>query len=240
MNNDNRSTENNYEKLKCIWMASEIIEYKLCDNNFECENCAFDKAMRNLMNKKETQNNSVVNVVDVIYEKLQSIKYDNNITYLKNNLIAKKICSNTYYLGIDPILSSFLDNKSSLELTNNEKNIKAGEPAFRISGSWGEVNLLSPMNYVVYDKVTNPSDNLFNSQWQAIIGFENQKSFRGELLPEEWEDRYLNAINIIKDIKLDFAHEGETMADGGTYVKSLDQLLGNKKYVIILKILINK
>lgn len=240
MNNENRFDSNNYEKLKCIWMASQIIEYKLCDNNFECENCAFDNAMRNLINKKEAEGNTVNNIVDVISEKLRNIKYDESITYLKNNLIAKKVCANIFYLGIDPVLNCFLDSKSSLVLNDSEKNIKTGQPAFRISGSWGSVSLLSPMNFNIYDKVANFSGNPFNAQWQALIGFENRKSFQGELLPEEWEDRYLNAINIIKDIKLDFAHVGETMADGGTQVNSLHQLLGSKKFVIILKLLINK
>ena len=240
MNNGNRFDGNNYEKLKCIWMASQIIEYKLCDNNFECENCVFDNAMRNLINKREAHDNTVTNVVDVISEKLQSIKYDNSIIYLKNNLVAKKICANTFYLGIDPVFSCFLDNKSSLVLNDSEKNIKAGQSIFRISGSWGTVNLLSPMNFIIYDRVANSFGNPLDSQWQAIIGLENRESFWGELLPEEWEDRYLNALNIIKDIKMDFVCEGETMADGGTHVKFLHQLLGSKKYAIILNVLINK
>lgn len=56
----------------------------------------------------------IVNAVNAIFNKLQSIKYETNIIYLKNNLIAKEICANTFYLGINPIWESFLDNVNSM------------------------------------------------------------------------------------------------------------------------------
>lgn len=74
---------NKYEMLKCIWMTSGVIDYKLCDNNFDCENCPFDKVIRNLCDENETQFIGIVNDAKTIFNKLQSIKYDNNIIYLK-------------------------------------------------------------------------------------------------------------------------------------------------------------
>ncbi len=32
--------------LKCIWMECGYVEYKLCDRNYDCENCPFDKAIK--------------------------------------------------------------------------------------------------------------------------------------------------------------------------------------------------
>jgi len=31
---------------KCIWMECGYVEYKLCDRDFDCENCPFDKAIK--------------------------------------------------------------------------------------------------------------------------------------------------------------------------------------------------
>ena len=35
-----------YDEVKCIWADSGIIGYKLCDRNFDCENCDLDKVLR--------------------------------------------------------------------------------------------------------------------------------------------------------------------------------------------------
>jgi hypothetical protein len=233
MNIKNEYHGNNYEKLKCIWMASKIIEYKLCDNRFDCDNCMFDKGIKNLLYKKETQ----VNVLDIISEKLHRVKYDDNIIYLKNNLIVKEICSNTFYLGIDPILNCFLDTVSSFSLNDSEKKIKIGQPLIQISGMWGAVSLSSPVNFLIYDKVNDSTDNSLRFQWYAIIGLEDRELFRGRLSFEEWDNMHERALCIIEEIKSEIPKVGETMKDGGTQIKFLHQLLGIEKYIIILNVL---
>ncbi|MCS6815782.1 MAG: glycine cleavage system protein H [Blastocatellia bacterium] len=32
--------------LKCVWMLAGIVDYKLCDRDYECEQCPFDRAFR--------------------------------------------------------------------------------------------------------------------------------------------------------------------------------------------------
>lgn len=32
--------------LKCVWMLAKVVDYKLCDQAYECEHCAFDHVMR--------------------------------------------------------------------------------------------------------------------------------------------------------------------------------------------------
>lgn len=36
------------EPMKCIWMEAGVVDYKLCDLEFDCENCPFDRSFRNL------------------------------------------------------------------------------------------------------------------------------------------------------------------------------------------------
>jgi len=31
---------------KCVWMASGVVTYKLCDFQYNCEACPFDQAIR--------------------------------------------------------------------------------------------------------------------------------------------------------------------------------------------------
>jgi hypothetical protein len=237
MNNDNEYLNNNYEKLKCIWMASQVIDYKLCDNQFECENCLFDKVIRNLINKKETHAAGRTNIVDIIFNKLQNIKYDDKIIYLKNNLIAKEIYYNTFYLGVNPILNCFLDSVNSVEVNECGKNISTGQQIINISGAWGMVSLSAPIDFLIYDKCTDPTDNFLSSQWYAIIGIENQQLSKGKLSKEEWDNSHERAISIIEEIKSDALNVGDTIHDGGTQIKFLHQLVGKEKYINILNIL---
>lgn len=33
------------QKKKCVWMEAGVIDYKICDNNFDCNSCHFDRSM---------------------------------------------------------------------------------------------------------------------------------------------------------------------------------------------------
>lgn len=234
MNNQNEFKSNNYEMLKCIWMASQVVEYKLCDNQFDCENCPFDRVMRNLLNEKETQNMGIANIANTISNKLQSIKFDNKIFYLKNNLIAKEICNDTFYLGINPILISFLDSVSSLSVSECRKNILIDQQVIQILGEWGSVSLSAPMNFVIYDLLEFPIETLLEFQWVAIFGAVNQEVSKRRLCQNEWQTMREKAINIIEEIKSHVPQVGTTMMDGGSQIKHLHQLVGKKKYINIL------
>lgn len=234
MSNEKVSISNSYEKLKCIWMASQVIEYKLCDNQFDCENCRFDKVMRNLLNEKETQNTDLSNIANTISSKLRGIKYDNKIIYLKNNLIAKEICKDTFYLGINPILISFLDSVSSLSVSESRKNILTDQPVIQILGEWGSVSLSAPMNFMIYDLLDFPIETLLEFQWVAIIGAVNQEISNGKLYQEEWQTMHEKALTTIEEIKSHLPQVGNTMMDGGIQIKFLHQLVGKKRYVNIL------
>lgn len=234
MNNQIELKRNKYEMLKCIWMTSGVIDYKLCDNNFDCENCPFDKVIRNLSNVKETQFNGIVDAANTIFNKLQSIKYDNNIMYLKNNLIAKEICANTFYLGINPILVCFLDNVNSMIVDECRKNISAGQQIIKIDGDWGSVSISSPINFLIYNKVGDPTDNPIKSQWFAIMGAIHQDVLSSKLRKEEWDKMHAKAISVITEIKTQIPKVGDTMMDGGTQIKFLHQLVGKNRYIDML------
>lgn len=234
MSNEIEIKRNKYEMLKCIWMTSGVIDYKLCDNNFDCENCPFDKVIRNLSYEKETQLSVIVNDANTIFNKLQSIKYDNNIIYLKNNLIAKEICANTFYLGINPILVSFLDNVNSMMIDECRKNISVGQQIIKINGDWGSFSISSPINFLIYNIVGDPTDNPLKTGWFAIMGSVHQDVLSSKLHQKEWDKLHSKAIGAIAEIKTQVPKVGDTMMDGGSQIKFLHQLVGNKKYIDIL------
>lgn len=234
MNNEKSFSNSNYHSLKCIWMASQVVEYKLCDNGFDCEQCEFDKVMTNLLSKKQNEVNDISTITNVITQNLRSIKFDDQIIYLKNNLIIKEICPNTFYLGINPIFISFLDNIELITITECKKNIVSGQEIIRISGEWGSVSIPAPMDLVLHDIPGDPTKDIFNSRWLALIGASDLEIVKGRLYQSDWEKLHSNAISIIEEIKSHIPHVGDTMMDGGTQIKSLHQLIGKSKYLKIL------
>lgn len=234
MINESELKRNKYEMLKCIWMTSGVIDYKLCDNNFDCENCPFDRIIKNLSNNKERKFNGIVNDTNTILKKLQSIKYDENIIYLKNNLIAKEICVNTFYLGINPILVNLLDNVNLMTIEECRKNISAGEQIMQIEGNWGSIRVSSPINCLIYNKIDNPTDNPLKTEWFAIMGAVHKDVVSSRLHRKEWNKMHSKAIGAIAEIKTEAPRVGETMMDGGSQIKFLHQLIGNKRYIDIL------
>ncbi len=41
---------------RCVWMSAGIINYKLCDRDFQCEDCEFNKAMQGMLPKSRIDN----------------------------------------------------------------------------------------------------------------------------------------------------------------------------------------
>ena len=39
---------------ECIWMKAGVVNFKLCDNNYNCFHCAFDKGMQKTLNSRKT------------------------------------------------------------------------------------------------------------------------------------------------------------------------------------------
>ena len=165
---------------------------------------------------------------------MQSIKYDNNIIYLKNSLIAKEICANTFYLGLNPIFVNLLDNVNSMIINERNKDIAVGVQIIQINGDWGCVDISSPINFLIYNKVGDPADNDLKTEWFAIIGAVHQDILSFKLNQKEWHKMHAKALCAIAEIKTQVPKVGATMMDGGSQIRFLHQLFGNKKYIEII------
>ncbi len=231
---------NIYHDLKCIWMASNIVDYKLCDKDFDCENCSFDKVIRNSSFENDSDGKVKGNILDDVLEKLQDVNYDEKVIYLKNCLIMKRIFANTFYLGLNPMLKPFLDNISSLKECDLGKYILKGQPVFQFTGEWGTVTLTSPMNFLMYDRMTSPHEDISKSKWMAIIGAIQPEIDASVIGKSRWNEMLYKTFEIIDDMKLNVPAVGSTMLDGGTKIKYLYQFAGKDKYQSILESMLNQ
>ena len=84
-------------EIKCNWMSAGIINHKLCDRNFKCEQCEFDTVMRGSLPNKSHTLESLKNSSHT-----DSSKGENSTSHLLNRYLYSlffecKIHLNRYY-----------------------------------------------------------------------------------------------------------------------------------------------
>lgn len=224
--------------MNCIWMASEFVKYKLCDKEFDCDNCEFDKVIRNLSVKLEDTNtpkvrNEIKNedLLERLIKRIENETYDEKILYLKNQLVIKNLFGNAYYLGINPIVLYMMDDFNSIhEFNINE--IKKEQIILTLEGNWGLKQFVSPINFMIIEKINFSQFKL--NKWYAIILFGETDKDDFWISEKEWNRKKNNSLLILKEHLACKPHIGQSMMDGGEKIKYLYQYLGSKKYLELL------
>jgi hypothetical protein len=233
-NNNNLSGSSN--DLKCIWMTSQQVAYKLCDKEFDCENCEFDKIFRNRSTKIERQNSgeSVNNdLLESAIKRIEDETFDDNLIYLKNQIVVKNLFGNAYYLGVNPILIYLIESVNSIkEFPGN--NIKKDNIIFTLEGNWGKKDFISPINFLIIGKIS-VSPNKFNqNQWHSVILFDENEISNIQLTKDEWILEKTNIISILKNQMKNKPGIGKSLMDGGQPVEYIYQYIGKNKFLQIL------
>ena len=138
--------------LDCIWIGSNIIEDKLCNRKFDCENCPLDKIVKNLFGGSEKISNYQLRdiaFIDVIIHKIEETNFDPKLIYLKNNLVIKNIYANIYYLGINPLIANLFENLTQVREYMRRVYFVKDNKILSIEGEWGTVNLTSSINFLL-------------------------------------------------------------------------------------------
>jgi len=92
----NLSTEEEHS-LKCIWMIAGIINYKLCNRNFQCDHCDFDKVMLGILPNNEARQISHENSNNSEVEKMDEITTHQLNNYLYTIFSDSKIYLDRFY-----------------------------------------------------------------------------------------------------------------------------------------------
>lgn len=225
--------------MDCIWMTSELVKYKYCDKNLDCDNCEFDKVMRNLSAKHENNQlaktkNDLNNedLLERLIKRIEAEAFDDKIIYLKNQLVLKNLFGNAYYLGINPVVLCLLDDYNSIH-EFNVSQIKRDQIIFTLEGGWGIKQFISPINFMIIEKINFSRFKL--NKWYAIILFNETDKDDFWISEKEWNRKKNNAVSSIRKFVTDKPQIGKSMLDGGEKVKYLHQYLGSSLYLELLQ-----
>lgn len=114
--------------MKCVWMTSGIISYKLCSLNFLCEECLFDKVMHNgstvpAHDNADNEQASAENIAGVPVAN----RLDCALFYHKKHCWVKVLSSCEVLIGIDKIFSSLLCGIRTVVLPKIGESVERGQ-----------------------------------------------------------------------------------------------------------------
>lgn len=230
-----------YHDIKCIWMESNNVGYKLCDRNFDCENCSFDKAIRNAahhVSKAEPARSN--DVIQRIVDHIGSEELNSNYTYLQNHLVVKNLFNHTYYLGMSPLAMHLLDQCNSVEYCGSSGSVAKGEKIIVIKGEWGTTDITAPMNFTCLGKINNDEKDNSLVRWFSLIKTTDEELSGNALPVSDYHRDIVKVTKEITQIQLNYPEVGYTMMDGGEKLQFLYQIIGRDNYLNILNSLFHK
>ena len=229
--------DNSAGGLDCIWVGSNIIEDKLCDLKFNCENCPLDKVLKNLLPESEKQNCYQLKdtaFIDIIIHKIKETRFDSKVIYLKNNLIIKNIYANIYYLGINPLVSNLLENIIQIKEYMRRVYFVKDNKILSIEGDWGVFNLTSSINFLLLDKLNWSLEAISENKWIALVAV-NQNEISDVILSHNQfqiqQVKILNMLNEYRDCCLCIKPD---LNANGFKIKYFYELIGKDEYINIL------
>lgn len=240
--------------MKCVWMTSGIISYKLCSLNFFCEDCEFDRVMHN-----ETSSNKQEQIrVGLPGKKITSTgrsahSLDGSLFYHNNHCWVKVVNPDEVLIGINGILAKLIYGVKTAVLP------KTGDPAIRdhifahILQEKHIVPLIMPVNGIVTavnrDLGKNPEllrTGFRSKGWLITVKSENlENDLKALMFGSKAMDWYRTKDKSISEkiyaaCNANSGNIGATMHDGGEFVANISEVLTPEQYNKILDDLAGK
>ncbi len=252
-------------ELNCIWVDAGLVSYKLCDRNFECDECPFDQVMRQKSipasatrtgkptpditgPKSRVKQDSMLDVIRGIFGGPLSIKPPSDRMYTQGHVWLKKTATNTYQIGIDHFVAGLLEGVGSIVLPQTGTSIFKDNPCAWMTCEEGTIALQSPVdgkmksiNQKVMESVAIVGQDPYGSGWISEISCldENPAACVDASTIESVSREQFTGLK--QKLMTEFddrpASLGATLMDGGMRPRNLKDLLGTSRYVSFLDIL---
>ncbi len=247
---------------KCVWMQANVVNYRLCNHNYQCEQCEFDKVMRGLLpedcpdmsERPGPLTTTVQGESDTIQQRVNNyfIKLFGNCPiyldrhYCSSQLWCRLENDNCAALGINKFVLKLLHPVQRIVLPLVGNYYHSGQMIALIIRDQQSIPLHSPISGRVI--AVNPT---FEGNGIALITAEDDYLFKmeGKNLHRNVKQsgdemmglkNYLATVNTVKCFLREALVEqtrekiGQTMADGGKCENNLERIIGKAAYLELL------
>jgi len=238
---------------KCVWMTSGVISYKLCPNNYKCEECMFDRVMRNetaaMIRRPEVD---AALAADLYLIESDSRHIDGSLFYHKNHCWVKVVNPDEVIIGITGILSRLIYGIKTVVLPKNGEPVSKEQCFAHIIQEKHIVPLILPVNGVItaINHELSSDPDLLRSDysgrgWLVKVKPDNlENDLRTLYFGSKAIDWYKEKDRCISEAvhalySVSGTELGLTMQDGGEYMLNPSEMLTPEQYYKILETLSN-
>ncbi len=225
-----------FDEIQCVWMKSGTVDYKLCDNNFLCDKCAFDKRVRVELGKFKSGDEDKVSSFsfETIFElDVSSTPFSHPYYRFENSIVLKYLIGNNYYIGLEEYFTKIVNGSCIAKFSSEIPLVHTGDLILKLSGNWGELNITAPFDFRFIEKF-EPSDVFTKGKrWFGIIEADKTKFLH--IVTNSAKNKFENVKKKLRKYYINSNQVGVTMFDGGETLKHLYQIIGKKEFLKLVK-----
>lgn len=223
------------DPMKCVWMLGGVVDYKLCDRQYECEQCPFDTAIRagSHMRRGPDQMSGFSGRISVQGYELMPMLF-----YHPNHLWARIEDAGSVRIGLDDFGQRLTGRIYAIELPGPGTRVRSDESCWRVAHHAGETSLAAPVFGHVLEVNTrllqHPSlinRDPYGEGWAVIIRPDHlerclQRLYYGSRV-EHWYERDIEKLYRLMSemVVTSLPAVGPTMQDGGSRNQDFTSLL---------------
>lgn len=245
----------------CIWAEAGLVSYKLCDRNYECDDCPFDQVMRQKSppvsvdvkvhtagrtRSRNVRQGTLSEVVRGIFGDPFSEKLPRDRSYSRGHVWIMKDERGAVRLGIDHYVAGLLEGIASIVFPEIGASAVRDNPCAWIICEGGTIAVQSPVdgrlrciNPRLVESAATVGDDPYESGWLAEISCPekpSENSIEASVMESESKSQFANLEReIIEEFDAEPSTLGVTLMDGGNPPHSLKDVLGTARYISFLQ-----
>lgn len=216
------------EEKNCIWAEAGVISYKLCDKEFDCDNCPFDSAMKQQFQtpvfsqgphpdsveedypqanySSKTPHSGSHDVIESLLHPLSDIRFPEDRVYHTNHTWIIEEVGGQKLIGLDHFGMQLLGPVVSVVLPRPRSKMSYHIPFVWLIHREGTFPVLAPADGTVIDAnsalMGHPEllfSDSYNSGWLVrILASQRHAHARDTRLPHEHEEHSRHEIEMIR------------------------------------------
>jgi len=236
------------DEKQCVWMTSGVISYKLCTRNYRCEDCLFDKVMRNEAAVGTRSESPAPAATSCSVIGAATLPVNDALFYNEHHCWARVETHDDVRIGIDGILTNFVARVKAVVLPRVGETVRRGESFAHIVQEKHILQLVAPVTGTVTGVNARLAkapelivDDSWESGWLIAVKPDNlEHDLRTLMFGKRAIDWYNTKEREVVDsicvmISRHQPDLGATMQDGGEGVGSLADMLTSEQYYQVLE-----
>jgi glycine cleavage system H lipoate-binding protein len=223
--------------MKCLWMLAGVVDYKLCDRRYDCDQCPFDSAIRDGAHAhrglEQTAIGDSLGGINVQGYELMPMLF-----YHPYHLWARIEDAGSVRIGLDDFGQRLMGRVYAIELPTPGTTVSRSVACWRVAHHAGETSIAVPVSGLVLQ--VNPrlsqhpsliNRDPYGEGWVLVIQPAHLEQCLKRLYyggkVEQWYERDIEKLyRAMSDMLVSsLPTVGATMQDGGSRIQDFTSLL---------------